>query len=68
MELPSFGEFRALLQEDILFCDYLNTFLNLPVCDPHFQSGIDVMPGDSLFCCRCFPRGFGTTERGGGLK
>ncbi len=37
MELPSLGQFRALLQEDILFCDYLNTFLNLPVCDPHFS-------------------------------
>lgn len=29
--LPSLAEFETLLQEDSLFRDYFNTFLNLPV-------------------------------------
>lgn len=31
MELPNLGEFKALLQNDRIFRDYLNVFLNLPV-------------------------------------
>lgn len=31
MELPNLGEFKALLQDDRIFRDYLNAFLNLPV-------------------------------------
>ena len=31
MELPNLEEFKALLQNDRIFRDYLNVFLNLPV-------------------------------------
>lgn len=30
-DLPTFGEFKSLLRDDPLFCDYFNAFLNLPV-------------------------------------
>ena len=30
-ELPTLGEFKALLHDDPIFGDYFNAFLNLPV-------------------------------------
>ena len=48
MELPTLAEFKALLEEEKLFRDYFNAFLNLPVRDSSNPTRKSTMAGYSL--------------------